>query len=120
MMTGEDYWQEAFEIALDEMGLFHIIESMTPEQRKEIGQALAVSHECYGMAFYSPPASDRLNEIEREHKAKFDALQREFDAYRNNAETAVKKALGQYSDAQVSIGEYGEVLRHGGRTEVIQ
>ncbi|MHC1549429.1 hypothetical protein [Phyllobacterium sp. K27] len=116
----KDYWKEAFEVALDEMGLFHIVEAMTSEQRAELGDALATSHECYGMAFYSPPPSDRLNEIEREWKAKFDRLQKEFEAYQGDAETAVKKALRQYSDAQVSIGKHGEVLRHGGRTEIIQ
>lgn len=119
-MIPSEYWQEAFEIALDEMDLFSIVEGLTTEQRKEIGEALAGSHECYGMAFYSPPPSDRLNDIEREWKRKYEALQAEFDAYRGNAETAVKKALRQYSDAQVSIGEYGEVFRHGGRTEQIQ
>lgn len=119
-MSPAEYWQEAVEIALDEMGLYHIVETMTAEQRAEIGQALAVSHECYGMAFYSPPPSDRLNQIDRENKAKLDALQDEFDRYRANAETAVRKALRQYSDTSVSIGEYGEVFRHGGRTEQIQ
>ena len=72
------------------------------------------------MAFYSPPASDRYAQIEREWKARLDAKQAELDAYRDNAETAIKKALRQRSDAQVTIGKYGEVLRHGGRTEVIQ
>lgn len=119
-MTSEEYWQEALEIALDEMGLFHIVEALTTEQRKEIGEALSGSHENYGMAFYSPPASDRYNEINREWKAKYDALKAEFESYRGDAETAVKKALRQYSDTQVSIGKHGEVLRHGGRTEVIQ
>lgn len=119
-MDSKEYWQEAFEIALDEMGLFSLVESMTEDQRKEMGEALAGSHENYGMAFYSPPPSDRYNQIERDWKAKYDRLQKEFDAYRGDAETAVKKALRQYSDAQVSIGKHGEVLRHGGRTEVIQ
>lgn len=36
----EEYWQEAFEIALDEMGLFSVVEAMTKEQRAEIGKAL--------------------------------------------------------------------------------
>jgi hypothetical protein len=72
------------------------------------------------MAFYSPPASDRLDAIESEWRAKYNRLAAEFEKYQNNAETAVKRALRQYSDTQVSIGEYGEVFRHGGRTEQIQ
>jgi len=55
-------------------------------------------HEYYGMAFYSPPWSDRMGDIEAEWKARLKRLQAEFDAYRNNAETAVKQALRQYDD----------------------
>jgi hypothetical protein len=47
-------------------------------------------------------------------------LQSEYDEYRNNAETAVKRALRQHGDAHVTIGEHGEVTRHGGRMEIIQ
>ena len=55
------------------------------------------------------PSSDRHAQIEREWEAKFKALQREFDTYRGNAETSVKIALSQHSNANVSIGEHGEV-----------
>lgn len=110
-----DYWKECIAIAADECGV-----ALTAEQLECIADSAKGGHECYGMSFYSPPDSDRLSDIEGEWKAKLAALQREFDAYRGNAETAVKQALGQYGDAQVSIGEYGEVLRHGGRTERIQ
>ena len=113
------YWQEAFEVALDEMGLFHLVEKMTPDQRAEIGDALNGSHECYGMAHYSPPPSDRINEIEREYKAKLKAAEADAERYREGAEKAIKKALRQYSDTQVSITPDGEVYRHGGRTEQI-
>lgn len=115
MSAQQDYWQECISIAAEECEL-----KLTPEQLTYLAEAVEGGHEHYGQAFYSPPASDRLDDIEREWKAKHAALQREFDAYRGNAETAVKKALGQYDDVQVSIGEYGEVLRHDGRTERIQ
>lgn len=72
------------------------------------------------MAFYSPPSSDRINEIEREHAERFKRLEREFEQYRDNAETAVKKALRQHHDARVTIGPHGEVLRHDGRITQIQ
>lgn len=115
MSAEQDYWSECISLAAEECDL-----TMTAEQLECLADSVAAGHECYGMAFYSPPASDRLSDIEREWKAKLAALQGEFDAYRNNAETAVKKALRQHSDAQVTIGAYGEVLRHGGRTEQIQ
>lgn len=115
----EEYWQEAFEIALDEMGLFSVVEAMTKEQRAEIGKALQVSHEHYGMAHYSPPASDRMNSIEREWKAKYVRLGVEFEAYRNASEKAVKRILRVHRDDPVSIDNHGDVYRHGGRTEQI-
>ena len=114
-MDSLDYWKECISLAADECGAV-----LTEKQLNEIAESVKGGHENYGMAFYSPPASDRYGQIEREWKAKLDAKQAELDAYRDNAETAIKKALRQHSDAQVTIGEYGEVLRHGGRTEVIQ
>ena len=111
----KDYWEECISCTADEIGL-----SLTKEQICKLAEGVAGGHENYGMAFYSPPASDRLSTIESEWRAKYDRLQKEFDKYRDDAETAVKQALRQYPDSQVSIGEYGEVYRHGGRTERIQ
>jgi hypothetical protein len=110
-----DYWRECIAIGAEECDL-----TLTPQQLDTLADSAASGHEHYGMAFYSPPASDRLNAIEREWQAKYDALKREYNHYRDNAETAVKRALRQHTDAHVSIGEYGEVLRHDGRTTVIQ
>ena len=81
---------------------------------------MQVAHEHYGMAFYSPPSSDYYDRVNSEWEAKYKRLQAEFDAYKGNAETAVRKALRQYSDAQVTIGDGGEVWRHGGRSTQIQ
>jgi len=114
-MTDLDYWKECISVAADECEL-----EMTDAQLEYIADAAASGHDHYGMAFYSPPASERLSEIEDEWKRKLAALQAEFDAYRNNAETAVKQALRVHRDDQVTIGAYGKVLRHGGRTEQIQ
>lgn len=114
-MNSLDYWKECISIGADECGL-----SLTEEQLEYLAGSAESGHEHYGMAFYEPPASDRYNAIEREWKAKYQALQKEFDTYQNNAETAVKRALRQHTDANVSIGAYGEVTRHDGRTTVIQ
>lgn len=115
MTAQQDYWKECISIAADECGL-----SLTPEQLDCLASSAEAGHEHYGMAFYSPSSSERLSEIESEHKARYKRLEAEFERYRNNAETAVKQALRQHSDAQVTIGEHGEVLRHGGRTVQIQ
>ena len=114
-MTDLDYWKECISIAAEECDL-----SLTTEQLEALADGASKGHEYYGMAFYSPPPSERLREVEDEWKRKLAALQAEFDAYRDNAETAVKRALCQHRDANVSIGKYGEVLRHDGRTTQIQ
>lgn len=113
-MDSLDYWKECVAIGADECGA-----ELTDEQLTYIAGSVESGHEHYGMAFYSPPSSDRYDEIEREWKAKYEALRKEFDAYIDNAETAVKRALRQHRDAQVTIGRHGEVHRHGGRTEQI-
>jgi len=114
MTAQQDYWKECIAEAADECGL-----KMTGEQLECLAEGVEGAHECYGMAFYSPPSTDRLDDIEREWKSKYEALQREFDRYRGNAESAVKQALNQFHDSNVSIGERGEVYRTGGRTERI-
>ena len=115
MSAEDDYWSECIGDAAEACGL-----ELTAEQRKGLVKSVQVAHEYYGMAFYSPPSSDRLDSINSEWEAKFRSLQAEFDAYKGNAETAVRKALRQYSDAQVTIGDGGEVWRHGGRSTQIQ
>ena len=114
-MTENDYWKECIGIAADECGLV-----MTDSQLELLAGAAESCHENYGMAFYSPPASDRIAVIEQEWQAKYKKLEEDARQYRDNAETAIKRALHQREDAHVSIGEYGEVFRHGGRTDQIQ
>jgi hypothetical protein len=114
-MTSIDYWKECISCAAEECGL-----EITQEQLESIAECVEGGHDNYGMAFYSPPPSDRMSVIESEWKAKLKDKERELERYQANAETAIKLALRQYSDANVSIGEYGEVLRHDGRTERIQ
>lgn len=93
---------------------------MTPEQLACLAEAAEGAHDNYGMSFYTPPSTDRIAEIEREFKQKLNAKELEFRQYQHNAETAIKQALRQHPDESVSIREYGEVERHGGRTERIQ
>lgn len=114
-MNKNDYWKDCISEAADECEL-----KLTPEQLDCLASATESGHEHYGMAFYSPPWSDRMGEIEREFKAKLKAQQDEHERYVRNAETAVKQALRVHRDDPVTIGEHGEVLRHGGRTERIQ
>jgi hypothetical protein len=109
------YWEECITCAAEDNGI-----ALTRTEVTQLAEGVLGGHENYGMAFYSPPPGDRLSEIDRGWKAKLDSLQREFDAYRNCAETAVRKALNQYSDANIEIREHGEVLRYGGSIDRIQ
>jgi hypothetical protein len=114
-MDKTDYYREGLAESFDEHGI-----KATSEQLNAIAADVAGYAENESMAFYTPPWSDRQSDIEREFKAKYKSLQDEFDKYRCNAEKAVGKALRQYDDSRISIGEYGEVFRHDGRTEQIQ
>ena len=114
-MNDLEYWKECISIAAEECDL-----KLTAEQLDHIAASISGWHENYGMAFYSPPSSERLDVIERECAEKLARQQREHEQYVNNAEAAVKRALRVHRDDQVSIGKHGEVLRHGGRTERIQ
>ena len=115
MSAESDYWAECIWSAADDCSL-----TLTAEQHKCLAESAQAGHENYGMAFYSPPSSDYFDRANAEWEAKFKRLQAEFDAYKGNAEAAVRKALRQYSDAQVTIGEGGEVWRHGGHSTQIQ
>ncbi len=110
-----EYWEECIGHAANDCGL-----KLTPEQLDALAYAVEIAHENYGMAFYSPSWSERISDIEEEYKKKLKDKERELEQYQTNAETAIKRALCQRSDANVSIGEYGEVFRHGGRTDQIQ
>lgn len=114
-MTTTDYWKECISLAAEDCGL-----AMTAEQLESLAESVESGHENYGMAFYSPPSHERLDDIEKEWKAKLKAKEQELERYQRNAEAAVKQALRQHSDANVSIGEYGEVTRYDGRATRIQ
>lgn len=114
-MTGKEYWEECISQAADECDL-----ELTDDQLSCLADAASEGHECYGMAFHSPPSSERYAEIEREWERKYKDLEKTLSKYQRDAETAVKQALRVHSDANISIGEYGEVLHHSGRTTRIQ
>ena len=108
------YWRECIATGSEENGI-----TLSSEQIDALAECVQGCHENYSLAFYQPPSSDRLAVIEQDWKTELEAKQREFDAYRNNAETAIKRALKQRPDAPISIERDGEVFRHGGRTEQI-
>ena len=55
MTAKQDYWQECISIAAEECAL-----KLTPEQLDCLASSAEAGHEHYGMAFYSPPESDRI------------------------------------------------------------
>lgn len=50
----DDYYQECFEIAMDESGAGELLKQMTDEQKKWVGGAIAGAVENEGLAFYRP------------------------------------------------------------------
>lgn len=114
-MKAFDYWVECVNLGAESCGL-----SLTADQAESIAASVEAGHDNYGMAFYSPPSSERINSIGREWQEKYNRLKDEFDAYREDAETAVKTALRQHSSDSVGIGKGGSVYRFDGRTTQIQ
>ena len=115
MSHHEDYWKECIAIAAEDCDL-----KLTSEQLECLAESAQMGHEHYGMAFYSPPDSDRISSIESEWKAKYKELEKELAKYQQNAETAIKKALKCYSDSSVSIGDHGQVFCYAGDIVQIQ
>ncbi|TDB42649.1 hypothetical protein [Photorhabdus luminescens] len=114
-MNDLEYWSDCIYCGADDCDLV-----LTQEQVKSLAESVMRGHEYYGMSFYSPPSNERYAEIEREWKLKLDKLQNEFDAYINNAETAVRIALRQHRDTKISISKDGTVFRCDGRSEQVQ
>jgi len=78
-MDRSEYWEECIATAAEECGA-----ALTPEQIECIAGAAESCHENYGMAFYSPPAGDRIAVIEGECRAKVKAAQDEADRIRSD------------------------------------
>ena len=115
MSVKQDYWSDCIAQAAEECDL-----KLTTEQLECLANAAESGHEHYGMAFYSPPDSDRIGDIEREWKAKLKAQEQAHEKYVRNSEEAIKTALKIDQSYHVSIENHGEVLMHGGRTERVQ
>lgn len=116
-MSRTDYWEEALEYAFDGCGLHDVLMSNTaPEQRKSIAESLEISAENQGQAFYTPSSGDRHAQIEREWRARYEQLQKEFERYQSGAESAMSTALRLHRDTGVTITSRGEVFLNDGRT----
>ncbi|EJU15139.1 hypothetical protein LH128_00110 [Sphingomonas sp. LH128] len=118
-MSDADYYQESFEIAMDQAGCWHLVEQMTPEQRRGIGESLAGSAENESLAIHRPSSGDRVAQIEREWQQRLEDERDRTDADRKGAETALRRILNVHRDDPISFTDAGEVYRHGGRTERI-
>jgi hypothetical protein len=78
-MSPLEYWIECVQQAADECGAV-----LTQDQLNRIADAVMGCHDNYGMAFYSPPATDRIAVIERECKAKVEAAEAKAEQIRSD------------------------------------
>ena len=106
-MNALDYWRECVSQAAGDCGL-----TLTTEQLESIAYAVEGAHENYGMAFYSPPATDRISAIEEEYQARIDKLSREADKFREDAHAAVKRCLRLHREDRISIQPGGYIERY--------
>jgi hypothetical protein len=75
------YWEECLAYALEERGI-----KVTDDDLKYIAEAVEGAHDNYGRAFYSPPSSERLNDIKNEYVGKLKEKEKEYEKYVRNAE----------------------------------
>jgi hypothetical protein len=106
-----DYWKECISVGAEECGL-----PISQEQIDYIAERAMYAHEEYGMAFYTPPATDRVSDMKREFNEKIEKEQRENERFRKNAENAIKSSLKLSQDSRISIDDNGEVYLVNGRT----
>jgi hypothetical protein len=74
----QNYWDECLSDAFEGVEAYHLFGQLTEEQRKSIAYDLEMVREHYGMAFYSPPNSDRYEDIKNEYEKKYKELEREY------------------------------------------
>jgi hypothetical protein len=110
-----NYWIETIESSLDECGIV-----ATREQIKKIAENVQISHENYGLSFYSPPSEDRIYDIQRENEKKINNIQSENKKSELAAKTAISRMLNyKYRPEQIIIQNNGDVFAYDGRTTQI-
>lgn len=99
-----DYWMECIAEAAQECDA-----DLTESQLECIAESVAMGHECYGMAFYTPPPSDRIAEVEREWKKKYDKLKKRFDDFMERYDKGIRNLAGLRKGAHYDVHEDGEI-----------
>lgn len=108
-----DYWRECLVDSAESNGV-----ALTPEQAIAMAWDVERAHDLYGQYHYTPPWSDRFEEIERGYKAKVAELERGLRDMRHTAEGALQRALGVHDE--VCLGNDGSVcLRDGRSTQIL-
>ncbi len=81
----ESYWQEALEIALDEVGAFHLL---TKEQIESVAESIATSAENRGTACgydaIPNPMEAEMSSANQHHKRELAEMQNRLDCMRKN------------------------------------
>ena len=104
MSAQDDYWIECVSQSAEDCGAI-----LTKEQIAAIAADVQSGHENYGLAFYSPPASDRVDAIEEKWSKRCDELRKELAEYQAGALKAVRRAYRMHSDANIAIHKNGDV-----------
>lgn len=115
MNSYEKYWEETLSEAFEGAGAYELYSQLTPEQRESIAKSLRISEECKSLAFYTPPASDRYNEIEREYKAKIKALEEQSRKQYEQLTNALGSVL-KLDPAKLSLNRDGGIDYTCGRS----
>lgn len=106
-MNPIDYWEECISQSADECGL-----ALTKDQLEYLAEGVKGAHENYDMAFYTPPASDRLADIEREYKTKIKNLENDAILYRERVKQRQEEILWDHRREVNELEERIEKLKN--------
>ena len=90
-----DYWRDSLIVAAEGCGL-----TLSKEQANYLAEAMAGSHENYGLAFHRPSADDRLRTMRREQD---DAYKRLTEEAQRQHGIAIKRLEDKLDSALAEI-----------------
>ena len=109
MYSSLDFWSDCLAQAAEQCDL-----DLTAEQLECLAAAASNGQEEYGQAFYSPPNSDRITNLEREHEQKLKQQQQEHE---RSLEALSENAAWWRSHQQQRIYQLEDHLRNSNRND---
>lgn len=86
-----DYWQEALNVALEDIDKFDVL---TDDEKKIVAESLVTSSECESMCYYTPSSRDIENSEITNLKKRIKELEQEVNTIRTDFKKNVAMRRG--------------------------